>query len=206
MSVVLRAIVQRAWGWPPGGVGIGGAGFASLHCRLLANGRSSLGAASWRPPPFTSFTAFRRAACEKCARCLRVRSRHFSETARAKPVKGVRRVIRPNPKKAAVRQHRRRATSPSPSSSAPFGPAVQNATRLRIRPTFRQADLPKSGKTGDRAMGGPHAAVEANGTLTRKRDTYPHQSTFAYKINISEAEPLNFRHSGKPRRTGLVGY
>ena len=37
-------------------------------------------------------------------------------------------------------------------------------------------------------MGGPNAAIEANGTLTRKRDDYPHQSTFAYKINISEAE------------------
>ena len=37
-------------------------------------------------------------------------------------------------------------------------------------------------------MGGPKTAYEANGTLKRKRDTYPHQSTFAYKINLSEAE------------------
>ena len=78
--------------------------------------------------------------------------------------------------------------------------------RCRIGSPFRRADLAKSGKAVGPAMGGPNAAVEANGTLTRKRDTYPHQSTFAYKINISEAEPLNFRHSGKPRRTGLVGY
>ena len=47
MSVLRDAIIPRAWGWPPGGVGIGGAGLASLHCRLLT---------SWAAPRHLSNT------------------------------------------------------------------------------------------------------------------------------------------------------
>ena len=68
MSVVRDALVQRAWGCPPGGVAIGGAGLASLHCRLLASWAVVPESRVLAASPLTTFTAFRWAVCEKCVR------------------------------------------------------------------------------------------------------------------------------------------
>ena len=102
----------------------------------------------------------------------------------------------------------------APWPALPFRPfatfvwtGCEKCEAIRIGLTFRRINPTEGGKGGEgcsRAIDGFYAAVEANGTLTLKRDNYNLQRPFAYKIFISEAEPLNFRHFGKPRKFALV--